>query len=209
MKNISEWYIRFGEWSLKLFLLNLLWLLFSIAGLFVFGLFPATVALFAVIRKLTMDSREISIFKLFLHTFKNEFLKANLLGYIWAAIGLILFLDLRVLQQLQTTIFHQSLTIILYVIIFVFLLLSLYLLPIFVHFQLKKREYIKYAFVLAVGRPIQSILMIVAFLVTLYLMWSFPGIIPVFGASLLALVLMKMASISFPKLNSSEMEVNQ
>jgi uncharacterized membrane protein YesL len=46
MKSVTSWYIRIGEWAFNLFLLNILWLFFSLLGLFVLGIFPATVALF-------------------------------------------------------------------------------------------------------------------------------------------------------------------
>ncbi|MGM0877560.1 MAG: YesL family protein [Bacillota bacterium] len=203
MKNLGDWYIRIGEWGLNLFLLNILWILFTLLGLFVVGIFPATAALFAVMRKLTMESKDISVFKLFWNTFRTEFFKANLLGYIFLFIGFILYVDLRVVQQLDNNILHQALTIALYILIFVYFLTLLYVFPIFVHFNMKTKEYLKHAIILAIARPIQSIFMVIGFIIVLFLLWRIPGLIPVFGVSLISFILMKIASISFPKIEST------
>ncbi|MDQ0231204.1 YesL family protein [Metabacillus malikii] len=201
MANISEWYVKLGDWSLRLFILNLYWIFFTIAGLVMFGLFPATVALFTVTRKLLFEEKEVPIFRSFYQAYKKEFIRANGFGLLWSVFGILLIIDLRVLYQLNTTFLHQSLLIILYVIIALFVLLSVYILPVYVHFNLKKLEYIKYSFVLLIGRPVQTILLIAACLGVSYIMFSFPGIIPVFGASIFSFITMKIASLSFPKIN--------
>ncbi|MFC0272771.1 YesL family protein [Metabacillus herbersteinensis] len=201
MKGVTSWYIRIGEWAFNLFLLNILWLFFSLLGLFVLGIFPATVALFAVIRKLIMSTENVSMFKLFWNTFKVEFFKSNLLGFIFLVIGFVLYIDLRVLQQLETNFFNLCLTIITYIVGFLYLLTLLHVFPIFVHFNLKTREYIKYAFVLSIGRPIQSLLMIIALGIMIILLIKVPGLIPIFGISLTSFIIMKISFISFPKVN--------
>lgn len=201
MQGITNWYIRIGEWALNLFLLNILWFLSLLLGLVVVGVFPATVALFTVMRKLTMGSEDISVVKLvklFWKSFKTDFYKANILGYSITLIGIILYVDLKWLQSLNSII-HQSLSIAFIIIIFVYLLTLLYLFPVFVHFNLRTIEYMKYALILALGRPIQSLLMIAGLVVTLYLLKLVPGLIPVFGVSLISFCLMKIASISLPK----------
>lgn len=202
MKGFGGWYLRLGEWALNLFLLNLLWIIFSMLGLFIVGIFPATVALFAVMRKLTMESKEVPVFKLFWTTYKREFVKANIIGYAWSLIGFVLYIDLRVLNQLDSSLLNQLFTFGLYMIIAAYLVTLLYLFPIFVHFNLKKREYFKYAIILTIGRPIQSIMLIIGLTVGLFILWRVPGLIPVFGMSFISLLVMKIASISFPKLDN-------
>ncbi|WP_100407912.1 YesL family protein [Bacillus solitudinis] len=199
MKNLSEWYIRLGVWGLNLFLLNLFWFLFSIVGLFVFGVFPATVALFTVMRTLVMEKEEIPLFKLFWRTYKSEFLNSNLIGYLISLFGFILYIDLRVLQQLDNSLLHLSLTIMTFVIIFVYFLTLLYLFPVLVHFDLKTFQYFKYALILAIGRPFQTLFMIVALAILAFFFMQVPGLIPVFGVSLISLTIMKISSLSFIK----------
>lgn len=203
MKSVTSWYIRIGEWAFNLFLLNILWLLFSLLGLFVLGIFPATVALFAVMRKLIMSTENVSILKLFWITFKVEFFKANIIGYIFFIVGILLYIDLRVLQQLDTNFFNLLMTIITYIIGLIYLLTLLHVFPVFVHFNLKTREYIKYAFILSIGRPLQSLLMIIVLGIVIVLLIQVPGLIPVFGGSLISLIIMKISSGSFPEIDSA------
>ncbi|BDG36084.1 DUF624 domain-containing protein [Saccharococcus caldoxylosilyticus] len=42
---------RVCEWITRLACINILWMLFTLAGLIVFGIAPATVALFTIVRK--------------------------------------------------------------------------------------------------------------------------------------------------------------
>jgi uncharacterized membrane protein YesL len=201
MNGFTGWYIRLGMFGFNLFLLNMLWVVFSFLGLFVLGVFPATAALFAVTRKLVMapQPQEVPILKLFWNTFKVEFFKANFLGYVVSLVGVILYINLRVLQQLDSSHLHHSLMIVTLLITLVYLLTSIYLFPVFVHFELKMVQYLKYSLFLAIGRPIQTIIMIIGLGVVLFLFLQIPGLIPVFGVSLLSLVIMKIASLSFPK----------
>ena len=205
MKELGNRYIRLGEWCLNLFLLNCLWFIFSLVGAFFLGIFPATVALFAVLRKLTIESEEeVKIFHLFWTTYKSEFLRGNLLGYAWGVIGAALLIDLRVLNQVETTLIHQGLTIALYFLLVLYLFISFYLFPIFVHYNLRFLEYYKYAFVLVIGRPIKTILLFASVLLILFLFSHIPGLIPVFGVSLIGFVMMKITSTSLMKNGNSQ-----
>ncbi|WP_408011392.1 DUF624 domain-containing protein [Pseudalkalibacillus sp. A8] len=71
MKVVTSWYIRNGEWAFILFLLNMLWFLCSLSGLIVLGVFLATVAMFAVTRKLIMSEEKISIFYIVLEDIQS------------------------------------------------------------------------------------------------------------------------------------------
>jgi uncharacterized membrane protein YesL len=199
MQAVTSWYIRLGDWALKLFLLNLLWILFSLIGLLIGGIFPATVALFAVIRKLIMPNQDVPLFKLFWNTFKKDFIKANLLGYLLLVGGFVLYVNLRVLQQLDSSLVNTLLSAATLIIAFLYLLTLLNVFPVFVHFNLKTIQHIKYAFILSIGKPLQSLLLIAGVAVTIFVLLQVPGLIPVFGVSLLSLVVMKIASRSFPE----------
>ena len=203
MKGVTSWYIRAGEWALNLFLLNVLWILFSALGLFAFGIFPATAAMFAVIRKLNMAKEDVHVFKLFWKTYKVEFMKSNLIGYIFLMVGFLLYVDLRVLQQLDSSLLNLILTVATFILVFLYLLTLLYVFPVFVHLNLKTVEYIKYAFILAIGKPKQSLLILLALAISMFLLIQVPGLIPVFGISIFSFILMKISSSSFPPIEST------
>ncbi|HZH61463.1 MAG TPA: DUF624 domain-containing protein [Metabacillus sp.] len=201
MTNISEWYMRLGNWAFKLFFLNILWVLFTIMGIVILGVFPATTALFAVIRKLIMQDEDTSIFSLFWSTYKKEFARSNLLGAVISLIGAILVIDIYILMQLEPSILNQTIKVILLLVFMIYLITTIYVFPIFVHLDLKIFGCIKYAFVLVIGRPLYTILLIICLIIISFVLRSIPGLIPVFGVSLFALVFMKISSLSLPKIN--------
>src|SRR5690606_14573692 len=78
---------------LKVAYINVLWILFSIVGLGIFGLFPATTAMYAVTRKLIIGESNFNIFSVFWGYFKKDFLKANGFGLIIVITAFILYFD--------------------------------------------------------------------------------------------------------------------
>ncbi|RKL67022.1 hypothetical protein CR203_10900 [Salipaludibacillus neizhouensis] len=202
MLDSSRWYIRLGNLGFNLVVLNLLWISFSFLGLFVLGIFPATAALFAVLRPLIMEDEDQPLVKLFFNKFKSEFIMSNLMGYLFLSIGLIIYIDFRVLQLLDNNILQLTLASITFVIGLVYLLILLFIFPIFVHFDLKFWQYPKHALILAIARPFQTLYMIVGLAIVLFLYVNFTVLILVFGMSLIAFVMMKVASLSLPRKDS-------
>ena len=56
---------RFCTWVMRLAYLNVLWILFSLAGLVVFGLMPATAAMFTVAREWAKGNTDAPVFSVF------------------------------------------------------------------------------------------------------------------------------------------------
>jgi len=201
MQSVTKWYIQLGEWGFNLFFLNLMWFIFSIMGALVLGLFPSTVALFAVIRKLSLENdSDINIFKLFWHYFRNDFIRSNVIGYCITLIGLFLYLDLRLVLQFKNSFINQLIVISLIIFIILYIITIFNLFPLYVHYNLKTLEYFKSAFILTIARPLQSLLVSFS-LVIVYMLFRFiPGLIPAFGMSLTCLIIYKVASLSFQKI---------
>ncbi len=199
MRNFTAGYIVIGEWLFKVIILNLFWFLFMIAGLGLFGIFPATAALFATIRKDLIEEKDIKLFSTFWHYFKTDFFKANLLGYFLTIIGGLLIFNIRVLGQLEGSILNSILMVVTYILLAILALIAIYIFPVFVHFQLRFLEYFKYSSVLIIGKPLHtivSVLLIAGIFTGFYMV---PGLIPVVGSSIIAYVLMKIALSSFAK----------
>jgi len=83
---------RLLRWIIKVFWLHVLIIGFSILGLFIAGLFPAIVAALSVSKK-WLDQEEFSIAKEFRKVYFQEFFKANLLGWVFALIGFVLYIN--------------------------------------------------------------------------------------------------------------------
>ncbi|AOV08605.1 YesL family protein [Sporosarcina ureilytica] len=187
LEGMTGRFFRICEIISRLAYANLLWIGFTLLGLGIFGFMPATVALFTVTRKWTMGEHDIPIFGTFWSTYKKEFFKSTLFGALLFFIGYIIYIDLTFLPTgglfsvLRTGIFICG---ILYVI------MLLYILPIYVHYNWKISQYLKYALLIGVSHPHYTALMGVGAYSLYYLCIKFPGIIPFFSMSLLAYVMM-------------------
>src|SRR5690625_929809 len=178
---------RWCEGIMRLAYVNLLWILFTILGLGIFGIFPATIALFAVTRKWVMGDLYIPVFSTFWQTYRKEFLKSTLLGWVLFVIGYMIYVDLALLPTggfLDVVRWGIVICGLLYIIIL------FYIFPIYVHFHWKNRHYIKYALLLGASHPHYTLLMIIGIGALYYIVMSIPGLLPFFSVSILAYIMM-------------------
>ncbi|MDY7222665.1 YesL family protein [Halalkalibacterium halodurans] len=192
-------FYKIAEWIMNFAFLNILWILFTLFGFVLFGIFPATVSMFVIVRKWVKGQRDFHIFKNFWDSFKKEFLKSNLLGLILIIIGGILFTDLLFVKGHDDRLIQY----IYYPLLFVtsiFILAMLYVFPIYVNFETKLYYIIKNSVLIMIMSPLVTI-MKVTFILILYCIFKFiPGLTPLFGASLLAYIIMWSSNLTFRKI---------
>ncbi len=189
-------FFRFSEWAMKLAYLNLLWILFSILGFGVFGIMPATVATFTIARK-WLKQEDIPIGKTFFFTYKKEFLKSNVIGFILAITGMILYVNYQYLHVVENPIIHIVVVSLILMMSILYGILILYIVPVYVHFDLGLSQYFKYALMIGIMNIHLTIIMVVSiYLLYLFLIFI-PGLIPVFVVSMLALVIMGISYYAF------------
>lgn len=184
------------EWITRLAGLNVLWILFTLSGLVLFGIFPATAALFAVARKWSLGNENISVFHIFLRTFKKDFWKSQLLGYLFLLIGFILFVDIKFFLD-QVSLLSKFMLLIAINMTILFLFVIVFLFPTFVHFDWQVFQYLKKTLLIAILNPHLTILMIAGLLGSIFLFGYIPILIPFFGASAIACFLTWVAQKSF------------
>ncbi|MFC0472078.1 YesL family protein [Halalkalibacter kiskunsagensis] len=201
-------FYRVSEWVMRLAYINILWIFFSIIGLVIFGVMPATVAMFTVIRKWLMGEEDVHITKLFFKTYKKEFIKVNLLGLIIFAIGYILYIDLQFLSQVSGML-QYILTAGLIIIGFFFLIMVIYIIPVYVHYDLKVLQYLRHSILIGFLSPLMTIMMIATLSVIYYLFMFIPGLIPVFGASAFGFITMGSAYFAFKRLETKQQKVEE
>lgn len=186
-----------STWLMKILYLNILWITFSLAGLIVGGFFPATAAMFTVSRKWLQGEKDIPLTKTFINAFKKSFLQINMIGFLLLLIGLVLYVDYRFFQGSENLIL-SFLTFPILLALFIYFIVTLFIFPVYVHYQFSTIQYIKHAFIMALGRPLYSIMMIVGS----YFVYLAVSILPVLllfaSGSLLSIVLMWIAMKSFP-----------
>ncbi len=128
--------LRFCEWIMRFAYTNLLWLVFTLLGLGVFGVMPATAALFAVMRKWIQGQDNVPVLKTFWREYKAEFFRSNLIGAVLAIIGLIIYIDLAFIYPSHFLLHVLRFAIMIFGFLFVSMLF--YVFPLLVHFDWKK-----------------------------------------------------------------------
>lgn len=195
------------EWITKFAYINLLWMGFSLIGILIFGFFPATVSLFTVVRKWLMGEKDIPIFRTYLDTYKKEFIKSNLLALIVMVIAGLIVLDFIFMKSNGTS-FTKAIHIPLYMFIFMFVLTTLYLFPVYVHYNWKLLQLIKNSFFIMLINPISTVVMIISG-VTIFLVVKFiPGLGFFFGGSVTAASMMAAGYAAFKKIDQKRNQLN-
>ncbi|WP_407272301.1 YesL family protein [Radiobacillus sp. PE A8.2] len=191
------------DWVTKIAYLNILWIAFSIAGLVVFGLFPALTATFTVARNWVTGKSDLPVFRTFWNAYKQEFVKSNLLGYVLSIIGYILYLDF-VFLTISSNAYVSMLTIPFVLIASIFVLSALYVFPTFVYYEMKLFQVIKNAFFIMIMNPLPTITMVIGVGSIIIILWTFQGLAIFFSTSLLAVVIMLAAQRAFKKVNEKQ-----
>ncbi|MBT2757814.1 YesL family protein [Mesobacillus foraminis] len=203
MSGLMSAFYRISEWIMRFAYLNILWIFFTLTGLIVLGIFPATVAIFAVNRKWVMGETDIPVFETFWSTYKTEFLKSNLLGLTLIAIGCILYMDYRIIMDSASEI-GKIFFIPLLVFIFLYSLLLLYVFPLFTNYDIKIFQVIKTSLIMMVLYPLSTIMMVISCVIVYYVMNLVPGLILFFGLSSLSFLLTWCAHYAFAKNQKKE-----
>ena len=195
-----------GEWVTKLVYANLLWIFFTLMGLGVFGLMPATAALFTLLRQWIMGNEKEPAYKVFWRTFRQEFFKSNLFGLLFLAAGLILRMDIIYLRTSPHIPFQVLLIVVMCLSLLYFVTLVNFF-PVYVHFNVSFFQYIKYAFLIGMTQLTSTLMMVLGAIIIFCLYWYVTGLIPLFCMSLFSLNVMWFGYRSFKKIENEQAEL--
>lgn len=191
---------RITLWIMRLAYTNILWILFSTAGLFIFGIFPATVALYTVIRQWVIKNNDLPIWKTFHKAYLGSFIKSNIVGYILLIIGTILFVNMTFLKNqegdLYLMLYYLFLTF-----LFVYMIVGLFLFAIYVHYELKFFQYFKQTLYIVILHPFEVLLSIIGFIIFYHIVFFVPIIFVFFGMSAMACFTIWISGLIFKKVN--------
>src|SRR5918992_3955912 len=150
---------RWLKTATDFFLLNLMWL---VACLPVVTIFPATAAMFGVVRDWVRE-KEGSLMRAFITRFRENLGQSLLVGAIWTVFGVALFLDFLVANQLSywAEIVLKSLLVLVSTL---YAFGSVYLFPAMVHYEADWKTVIKNSVLISIGR-LPTTLVCVVFLV--------------------------------------------
>lgn len=204
---LSGGLFTFCIWFSRLALLNLLWFFFTMLGLVIFGIFPATVAMLETLKK-CMEKQEPFILKTFWKSFKREFFKSNILAVIFMAVLSLCYLHFTLSSALGGSL-GTLFVIISYLFISMVLLITCHVLSSYVEYELSVKHHIKNGILLFISSPLANLVLVFGS-VTVYLIHSFiPGSAFFFSASLLGLVIISSNHLSFKKVKKHQLAETQ
>lgn len=197
-----EKFNRISYRMIELAYINLLWIFFTLVGLIAFGIFPATAAMFAVVRKLIRDEEKFKILPTFWTLFRADFLKTNGFGLIFLVISYCFYFNFSFLQLNRGEL--QFLFPVLIFILISSIITLFFFFPVYVHFNLKFFQYLKQSFLIAITSPIE-VITIGALAGSIYFVTTlFPGIIPLFTGSVFAYVATLISFRSFARIEKKK-----
>jgi uncharacterized membrane protein YesL len=173
MKIHSSRLNRLIEKFADFFFLNLLWIIFSLP---IVTIFPATVAMYGVVRKWVMKKESEGVFQTFLHLFRESFRQSFGISILWFSLAYIGYLDFQLFQS--NTLFLS----VLFVFVILFFSVTVYLFPAMAHLETTWINIIKNSLLMAVSNPFSTIGLLGIWLVFPLLVYLFPISIILLGS---------------------------
>ncbi len=188
----DSWMIVVCEWIWRGIFVNLCWITFTAIGLGIFGLFPASIALFTIIRKWLRKETDFQVWKTFKQVYFQEWKRSNQIGLVFYSIGLLLYIDIRLIEGFMSGVFASFLSIILSIMLLILFIAVGYFFAVYVHYELSNKEYIKQSFLITLTSLPSTIGIGAGFFVIGSLINQMPGLIPFISAVAPAFWMMKV-----------------
>ncbi|MEH7332573.1 YesL family protein, partial [Neobacillus drentensis] len=159
MNILNSRMLRSIEKMVDLFLLNLIWLIFCLP---VVTIFPATTAMYGVIRKWVMGKETDGVFRSFFKLFRECFFQSMGISILWFVLAYLIFLDYQLV--------HSNLLMmgILGLLTLLFLSITVYLFPVMAHLETSWKYIIRNSLIMAISYPVSTLLLIGVLLISMY-----------------------------------------
>ncbi|MCM3726616.1 DUF624 domain-containing protein [Neobacillus cucumis] len=194
------------DWVVKLLFLNLLWIIFTMAGMIVAGIFPATAAMYTVLKGY-QAGENVSAFSLFKKVYKEEFCRANQLGIVLIIIPVIFYTDWLFTSYLSGTMEMVAKGILLGS----SCLYGITLLYVFPVYLLNRKVFtsMKMAFLIGINYPLNTFMMIISIASLLFLFVFLPMAAYLFLASGLASIVTFFSLRVFQKVEAQARDIQK
>jgi len=193
---IRGWY-KVCEWITRFAFLNTIWIMLTLLGLGVFGFFPATVSMLVIVRK-WLHKEEVDLIKTFWENYKLCFVRSNILGSILIGIWFVFYYDMVYFFKFNILI-TNILSLLLLLLLAILSLMIVYVFPLYAHYNLTVKDYLKNAFILVVMFPFSSFFLFLIIIGSLSLIRLYPGYI-FFSGSIMSYLIMYHSLRLFSKL---------
>jgi uncharacterized membrane protein YesL len=139
-----------------------------------FTVFPATAALFTVVRKWIMGNTDVSTFKTFFQGYKENYVKSMLGGLIYSLLFVIMYVDVTVYM---TQMANFKIVGILMLVLMIILFVSMFnFFSIIVHYQMTFKEVVTNSILLTIARPFRVFSTLIAGAVLIYIGLRYPAL---------------------------------
>jgi uncharacterized membrane protein YesL len=179
------------EFIMNAFLLNLLWLVLCLP---ILTIFPATTAMFGVVREWKKQN-DIRTFSAFFRLFKENFKQSFLMGILWIVFTGLLLGDLIIINQLNSSVKYILFSFF-FLMGILYLFISIYIFPVLVHYQVTWKNAIKNALLLSISTLHYTILSILIIAACLVLCFYLPAAMMI-GFSISAYLIYSLVSSGF------------
>ncbi|WP_410511812.1 DUF624 domain-containing protein [Paenibacillus sp. BR2-3] len=151
-----------------------------------FTVFPATAALFTVVRKWVMGNTDVSTFRTFFQGYKENYVKSMLGGLIYSLLFVIMYVDVTVYM---TQMSNFKIVGILMLVLMIILFVSMFnFFSIIVHYQMTFKEVVSNSILLTIARPIRVFSTLIAGAVLVYIGLRYPALYFICIPTLIAMV---------------------
>ncbi|MGP4041409.1 YesL family protein [Gracilibacillus sp. D59] len=161
-------------------LLNAIWIICCVP---ILTIFPATTALFGVVRKWHSEGTDAGSIRLFFSLFRENFKRSFIIGVLWTIAGVILFVDWSILQQVEFTGKIVVFALLIFSIM-LFIFMTIYIFFVLVHYELSILQTLKNALFLSLGYFIHTLLLLVTIVGAITITIFAPIFIMIFGSIL-------------------------
>lgn len=167
--SIDSGFYRVLEKFTNFFLLNLLWVLLCLP---IITIFPATAAMYGVVRQ-WIRKNDSSVFRSFFTLFKENFLQSFVIGIVWFILAFMFYFNFTITMQMSGI--PRVLMVSSLILIFIFFAMtSIYLFPVMVHYKVRFVSLIKNSFLFSVSQLWITILCGIILLLTALISFIIP-----------------------------------
>ncbi|MGP4079109.1 YesL family protein [Pseudalkalibacillus sp. R45] len=200
MEGTAGIFHKVSVWVMRAIYLNFLWILFTLTGLILIGIGPSTIAMFEVIRKLFRQKEGVSIFSLFVSSFRKNLLKGNIFFYFYALLAGVIYINFTYFNNFNGFL-YDVISSIFVVFAFLLLLSVCYIGPVFSHYQASFFEYIKLSFLIPFIIPLESLRILAGLFSVAVLFAVLPGLLPFLFVSLPVFITSYFAQRGFDRVS--------
>lgn len=195
--------MSFFDWVTKFVLVQLVWIVLTLMGVGFFGIFPASVAMFSIVRKWLTGKDDFPIIPYMWKTYKKEFIKSNAYFYTLMGVGTLLYFYFKFFQSGYGK-FEAISTIILFVLILIYCLTLMIAFPVYAHYELNLKNFYKMIWYITLSYPFHMITILVIYALFVWMISKIPGLIPFMSFNLLAFSVMFIMTLVFKKIEDKK-----